>query len=402
MSATLSPESELPAASLAVEGAAEAPRPRFYRPELDRLRFFAFLGVFLFHLYGVVPVARGSVPPLVKAIVEWTASVFLAGHAGVDLFFVLSSYLITELLLREYRQHGRVDVRRFYLRRALRIWPLYYAFLAWAFFLERSWLGNAGLTGEFAGPFALFLGNWSFVGRDTLPDTTATILWTVSIEEQFYLAWPLLLAVLTPRRMGPLAIGMLVVSNLTRLYLTNAGATYYGLHCNTFARLDGIAAGALVAVWLDGRVPELSRTVRRGLAVGGLLLLVASTRAHFLRQPFALSPLAYYPAMTASAVLLLLATLGKDAGRVSVTNGATRSTSFLVFLGGISYGLYVFHMPSIHVTDRWIAAGLVPSAARGFAAFGLTAAVAIASYYVLERPFLRWKERLAVVASRAA
>src|SRR5947207_1159181 len=96
--------------------------PRFYRPELDGLRFFAFLAVYINHTLLLDP-ARGE---LWKRAL---GSIGTAGAFGVDLFFALSAYLITELLLREQKARGRIDVPAFYLRRMLRIWPLYFVFL---------------------------------------------------------------------------------------------------------------------------------------------------------------------------------------------------------------------------------------------------------------------------------
>ncbi len=106
--------------------AAHAPR-RFYQPELDGLRFYAFLGVFVFHtLPGQAAFYRGLHLPL-----PWLwGAVAKSGGAGVDLFFALSAFLITSLLLRERGQTGEISLRQFYIRRILRIWPLYFVVVA--------------------------------------------------------------------------------------------------------------------------------------------------------------------------------------------------------------------------------------------------------------------------------
>ena len=106
----------------------DASQPRYYRPELDVLRFAAFFMVFLSH---VVPgeealFERAGVPSSLARSIIFAAA---GGAFGVDLFFALSSFLITTLLLREHQNFGRIDVPRFYARRILRIWPLYFAFL---------------------------------------------------------------------------------------------------------------------------------------------------------------------------------------------------------------------------------------------------------------------------------
>lgn len=105
-----------------------APRRRsFYRPELDILRFFAFLAVFLYHFTRPVELyVQHGIPRVIAALGN---GLIQGGVFGVDLFFVLSAYLITELLLREKDECGSLDVRGFYLRRILRIWPLYFFYI---------------------------------------------------------------------------------------------------------------------------------------------------------------------------------------------------------------------------------------------------------------------------------
>src|SRR6185437_4348697 len=113
-------------------GVAEKARAgRFYSPELDALRFFAFLGVFVFHAAPRTMdfYATAGFPAWLSKIL---ISTFGAGAYGVDLFFALSAYLITSLLLRERATTGKLDLRSFYVRRILRIWPLYLGFVVFA------------------------------------------------------------------------------------------------------------------------------------------------------------------------------------------------------------------------------------------------------------------------------
>ncbi len=156
----------------------------FYLPELDFLRAFAFLGVFCSHWIPARPeyyVERG-LPVIVARLID---AVSLFGADGVMLFFCLSSYLITQLLLKEIAKNGRVDVPAFYARRVLRIWPLYLAFTALAAALpffdhEQEFGAKAGLA------FLLFSGNWIWALGGTL-NTVAVPLWSISVGEQFYL-----------------------------------------------------------------------------------------------------------------------------------------------------------------------------------------------------------------------
>ena len=131
------------------------------------------------------PIPRFAISPWLGHLLAGAAA---TGAFGVDIFFVLSSFLITELLLREKSLLGEVDVRSFYARRVLRIWPLYFAFLALAaamqLFVPGQHIGWRAAMG-----FTFLAGNWWIVFHG-FPSSVIFPLWSVSIEEQFYLLWP--------------------------------------------------------------------------------------------------------------------------------------------------------------------------------------------------------------------
>ncbi len=167
---------------------------RVYFPELDGMRFIAFLLVYLFH--------QGVPWPVLSRLVGVTLTRRLQenGGYGVQLFFILSGYLITTLLLREEVRYGRIALRAFWIRRILRIWPLYYLIVLIGFFvlppLEpwfqlRDYLSMLKIH---LLPFALFLGNWSMVLVSPIPSDSLSVLWSVCVEEQFYLIVPLFIA----------------------------------------------------------------------------------------------------------------------------------------------------------------------------------------------------------------
>src|SRR5262249_1274037 len=114
------------------------------------------------------------------------------GRVGLDLFFVLSSYLITSILLRERSVHGEFRTGAFYARRALRIWPLYFATIGFCYCVLRFALPGEILPLKYVVAFAFFSGNWAMIAWG-VPHSGAAVLWSVSIEEQFYLLWPLAL-----------------------------------------------------------------------------------------------------------------------------------------------------------------------------------------------------------------
>lgn len=399
----LSPSAELapPAAPQAVaEAQAVAPAPAaelprapapapFYRPELDLLRLGAFALVFVHHwlpIEGEWYAAHGVGAHLAGA---------LAGGAralgrGVDVFFVLSAYLITELLLRERERFGRVDVRAFWVRRALRIWPLYWAFLVAAFVVVLPALGER-VRPVHAIAFALFAGNWStaFVGY---PNLVIAPLWSVGVEEQFYIAWPLLAARVGRRGFLRLCVGLAVAATLVRALLAARGVAQPGVWTNTCARLDLFAAGGLLALWLRGRVPALSAAARGGLIAGALAALFV---VGVWGPQDGWGTLWSYLLAACASVALVVAVLGvRVAERGRVVAEALR-------FGRISYGLYVFHMLMLQLAIRLVpgesASGLL---ARGAIALPLTLGAGLLSYRFLERPFLRYKDAFARVRSR--
>jgi peptidoglycan/LPS O-acetylase OafA/YrhL len=342
---------------------ADAARASFYRPELDILRFGAFLLVFLQHALphaGADYLATG-IPAYFASVLAGAAR---AGALGVDLFFALSAYLITELLLRERRSFGVVDIRAFYIRRILRIWPLYY-FALLILAPAMSILPGEHMHWSYLAAFALFGGNWACAAWG-YPPSSFSLLWSVSIEEQFYLTWPWLVR-LGVRRLRIIGYAMLAAATATRAVLVLRDVHHPGIWCNTLARLDPIAGGALLACFLNGSMPEHSPRARvLWICGGGTLLVGSGAFGNNTGWPV----LVTYPLAAAASVAIILGTLGS---RMRV--GA--------YLGRISYGLYVFHAAAIRVAPAPILA------------LPLTIAVAALSYRYLESPFLRLKDRFA-------
>lgn len=364
---------------------------RFYRPELDVLRFLAFLAVFLYHEFGESGSSLFRQHHLPPALAHWIAAAFVSGKFGVDLFFALSAYLITELLRREQLVTRTVDLHSFYMRRILRIWPLYFTFLAVStFLLPRLFPFSHGLTISYLLCFLLLVGNWR-CAISGYPGSSAGPLWSVSLEEQFYLLWPLAVRWCGIRSLKHIAVALLLVAFAARAVLVAAHAGYDAIWYGTLSRIDPIACGILLALYLEGQQPHLS--IRRALlcALGAVFLLVtvgrlclasggASTPAVLLGFPLA--------ALACAALMVASLTIGVD------WLGSLRRP--LIYLGRISYGLYVFHVFAI------LAANQAPVSApvASLLALALTILLASLSYRFLESPFLRLKLRFTHVPSR--
>lgn len=371
---------------------------RFYRPELDTLRFFAFLGVFVFHVVPNDPsiyLTRHLLPP---AVVPVICAISGAGAFGVDLFFALSAYLITTLLIREEEVRGHLDVKAFYVRRILRIWPLYFFFIAVAA-LVPLWNHTQHLGWPYVAGFLLLAGNWVFIWKG-LPHSIASPLWSISIEEQFYLFWPLALRRMSRRQLIYAVIALLVLANVVRVCLVFSHVLGGTIEYDTFTRMDAIALGILVAYALGSEAPSISLLGRIALAVCSLSLWCVIAGSTQLNAQTEVAPvlgtLLGRPLVALAAAGLLIAVIGAPAAGAKILTNPV-----LTYLGRISYGLYVYHAAGLMIAGELFHAGSM----KGFAAFALsgmalTVIFSTISYRWLETPFLKLKERFAVVRSR--
>jgi peptidoglycan/LPS O-acetylase OafA/YrhL len=374
-------------------GVAEKARAgRFYSPELDALRFFAFLGVFVFHAAPRTMdfYATAGFPAWLSKIL---ISTFGAGAYGVDLFFALSAYLITSLLLRERATTGKLGLRSFYVRRILRIWPLYLGFVVFAA-ITAHFLPWQNLPLRYVAGYTLLAGNWLYVFYG-LPASFAVPLWTVSIEEQFYLAWPLALRRASIRATAFMAIAVLVVANIWRFALVVLGAPAQAMEYNTFTRLDPIALGVLLALFA-GKLPTLSTLQRIILLTAGVATWIVT---------FWFTVVIELPKLSTwqSALGHLLTALASAAILFSVmgSQNAFLQNKWLLYLGKISYGLYVLHEFAHYCAMRLLPASTpMRVVEQSVISLALTILLAAASYRWLESPFLRLKERFAYVQSR--
>lgn len=370
---------------------------RFYRPELDGLRFLAFMAVFLHHALPRLPAGFSASGP-----VGWAghlySSMVLGGGLGVDLFFTLSAYLITTLLVREHRHYGNIDWRLFLARRALRIWPLYYAFLLCAPVLARLGWERPLSGGQFAA-FALLAANWE-CALHGYPASMVAPLWSVAIEEQFYLVWPIAVRWTKPERLAKLCVAMLVVAAGTRAYLAWIAVPHPGVWCNTLARLDPIAIGSLLAVLPDRWQRPFPKRWRAPVA----LAAVASCLAIVAVWPMTAKPpsMGFVPsyALIALACVVVL----RSAFHEEHEPPSGLAHPWLIHLGRISYGLYVFHAFGLMMARDFVGrltGGQMAVVVTPVIGLAVTTAIAAMSYRFLEQPFLRLKSRLARVPSRA-
>jgi peptidoglycan/LPS O-acetylase OafA/YrhL len=377
----------------------QASAARYYRPELDVLRFIAFMFVFITHRNDLAPVHHAEHP--------WLHAFSMIGVYGVPLFFLLSAFLITELLERERSLTGGISVRAFYLRRVLRIWPLY-VLVFFALVLLNNVMPGAGADSPTKWLyFMLFAGNWyiTFNGWIEYP---VNPMWSLSVEEQFYIAIPFL-ALLGRRALIAVCIGVLVVSYGVIIYYAQgftAQSGFSGQWTNSFVQFQFFAGGMLLALFLRGRRPGWHVATRLGLFALAVALWLAAFMVFGIKADFPRSTVAEslmgWPMVLAGAVLMLLALLGMP-GRFLPKP--------LIYLGRISYGMYLIHIFFFWlVYDKfkpWLAQLTSAMGLGGWQdtigaliAFAATVFLASLLYHAFEKPFLRLKQRFTVVPSR--
>jgi peptidoglycan/LPS O-acetylase OafA/YrhL len=370
---------------------------RFYRPELDVLRFLAFLCVFTVHALSMSPGAfRGEniVAPV--------------GAYGMCLFFFLSAYLITELLRREQAATGAIDVRAFYVRRILRIWPLYFAFLLFGKVLGH-FIPFLGLENGRLLAYLSLVGNW-YLARFGSSHSPVEALWSISLEEQFYLVWPLL-AKLGPDTLLVCSLVLLPIAWLTLYYHSGYQPSSMGLEfdgtiwCKTTVQAQFFALGAITAIVLRGRSVHLPASARiAAFALGFGVWLAASW---LFRLP-GYSQHLPGPLLVAGYILIGIGCLSLFLSFLGITQDHLPAR--LIYLGKISFGLYVFHILFLEMAYflflpfygqfTFHYGAIVLLFAKYFVAFIPTLVAAWLSYRYFETPFLLLKSKFAVVPSR--
>jgi peptidoglycan/LPS O-acetylase OafA/YrhL len=351
-------------------------RPRKYIPQFDGLRGIAILAVLLAHLAYIPQISF--------------ARIFEYGRMGVDLFFVLSGFLITGILVDSKQLKNYF--RNFYARRALRIWPVYYAVLAVFFVLIPLFFGhNAFDTGERTwGYYVTYTQNLflSFHHAAPLQPT-----WSLAVEEQYYAGWALVVFLFGRAALRNWLIGMILFSTALRAIAYFHGASLEFLHDFTLCRLEPLATGGLAALWLRSPRINLLRWSRGAwigvlLGLGGITLVLVDWGVRTVIFNYA-----FVASLLASLVALALAATPSSVGGLLCQR-------WLTYTGKISYGIYLIHVPVFmaisYLAQRTYGGANLSRYAQillALAAFLAVAVIASLSWRYFEQPILRWKEK---------
>ncbi len=316
-----------------------------------------------------------------------------AGWVGVDLFFVLSGFLITGLLLEGRGRPG--SVRRFWSRRALRILPLAYGFLALVF-LSPIWRREPWHPALYAEQawFWSYANNWLALSNPSLDHGVLGHFWSLAIEEQFYLVWPIVTLLLAPRHLGRLCVVILGVSLVGHLVAAAHGAGTDMICSLTPARLDGLMAGAWLATRPYTRDPAAParRPYRALLHASWMLAVLLIAISHGLRAGNRVVLSLGFSGLALIFALFLAGLMAAPPGALVRRVCEARP---LAYLGRISYGFYVLHAPVVALLrERWAPTGsFADCLAFLIAAMVISTALATASWFGFERPLLRLAPR---------
>ena len=340
---------------------------------LDGIRGLAVLLVVTSHLNLLVPRQDITRIGLIDGMIE-------GGYLGVDLFLVLSGFLITALLLGEERGRGEIRFRAFYARRAIRLLPALYFMLlchaAYTLLTELDWSAEVASIRA----AVLYYSNWQVVYDLSNVATGTNHLWSLAVEEQFYLVWPALLVGFLGLRYRALTVtavlGVAVVAiAVHRAMLWDDGANWLELFVRTDTRADALLIGALLAsLWVRGVTPVRWVDPAAWLALALMVVYLATVEPS--------SGFSFRGGSTVFALLTAVVLLAVLNG----TWGAARwlAVPALRAVGLVSYGLYLWHFPVFHVVARY--GDDLPEVVRVAVGSTVATTMTLVSWFLLERP----------------
>jgi peptidoglycan/LPS O-acetylase OafA/YrhL len=338
-----------------------------YIPTLNGWRALSVIGVILyhgrtefFHHYGL------------------PEKISTRGNLGVDVFFAISGFLICGLLLEEFARTGSVSLRRFYIRRVFRILPPYYAALAGI--CAAALFASVPVNLSDLPSCLLFYRNYLPLGVDYHGGFYTAHFWSLAVEEHFYLIWPMLLLLVTPKRAGPVAFVLAMIVFVWRVILAHTEPTSnYMARSDT--RMDGLLWGCIAAIYF----PEIKRFVER---VPFSQLWIPLTLIPLVAEAFHIrAVIALYPILLAALVLSTVTQPNSILGRILEWKA-------LRWIGTLSYSLYLWQMLFLPMTPMK-ASGPFRELQQWPWNILAILACAIASRYLLEIPMTRLGHRLA-------
>jgi len=314
------------------------------------------------------------------------------GYIGVDIFFVLSGFLITALLTKEYNHTSHINFRKFYFRRLLRLAPALLLLLS-VYLILSLWLSDNEkiISNDIDALITLcYMSNWARAFSIHPPDFLAHT-WSLSLEEQFYLLWPFILLLLlrfikNRWHIVGLIFVFAVLAFALRIYLFHQGVSVHRLYNGLDTRADALMVGCALGVMVSSKLlnQHLQLILSKILLILSPLALanLAATAIYMKWTNAYMYQFGFFCVSLSAGVIILDILLNQHHRIYMFLNG-----KLIVWIGMISYGLYLWHFPIFKLWVYWGFHGLIAV----ISAFIVTFIISALSYYILERPILKYK-----------
>jgi len=363
---------------------------------LDGLRFLCFLAVFFFHSFHTEfqEIKSDEYYTLIKK------GIFGNGNLGVNFFFVLSGFLITYLLIEEKKYRHKINIPFFWMRRILRIWPLYFLCVFFGFFifpLIKSFFGQTPNETAHIFYYLTFLNNFDFI-KNGLPDSSNLgVLWSIAIEEQFYFIWPIILSFIPVKKMWIVFI-IIILGSITFRFFYQSPITY---EHHTLSCIGDMTVGSFGS-WLVLQKPKFLGKIINLKKIQIFFIYFAFISIFFYKEKlFYWNDGLKITERIIIAFIILLIILEQNYS----TNSFFKMSKFrrISYLGTISYGLYCLHFIGILITTNttkilninnhfWQVIILETSIA-----LFLTILISKLSFKFIEKPFLSLKNKFSFI-----
>lgn len=374
---------------------------KVFFPNLDGLRFFAFFAVFIHHAVNCLGFENQN-----KYYDFFRTNFLQNGDLGVSFFFALSGFLITYLLLKEKEASGKISIKNFYVRRILRIWPVYFLVVGLCL-LVFPLLNNhipqqfpIGVSTSTLNPwlYLTFLGNFDYL-HNGISNVLIGVLWSVSVEEQFYLFWPLLIAFIPKKYLLPSFLIIMVSSIGYRYFFTEGKGMLLSYH--SFSCVTYLAAGAVIAALATNEnFVNLIKRIPKYIII--IIYLIGITMLPFRQYIWKFG--AHYVLVAtfvpvALALFFAFIILEQNYGQHSFFK--ISNWKFISSLGKYTYGMYCYHMIVFFVvlfTLHLMGVETVGMNSYAFISIFITSLfstilISILSYHYFETFFLKLKEK---------
>ncbi len=318
------------------------------------------------------------------------------GHLGVKFFFVLSGFLITYLMFSEREKRGKLNVPYFYVRRVLRIWPLYYLTLIVGFLIYPWLMHLAGKNFEETASgflYSVFAANFDNIYNGFPKAGILGVQWSVAVEEQFYLTWPLLFYAFSRKKFFPLLLLAIII--LSEIFFIHAD-TFAERNFHLFSCFRFLAFGGLLA-WVCFVKPQQVRAFFRIINKASTFFIYIACIWLMLFQRHLLLSIPWYKYINHFLPILFFGFVIVEQNYSANSFFKIGSFRILNWLGKISYGLYLTHMIAIYIVMAVFPHDARFGLLKIFTAVSITVLISHVSYYYIESFFLSLKNKFSIV-----